>query len=68
MLVTGTVSNSPSSASRPRPMTDSMTYMGFEVKVGIDRLRAYSLCIIKSLEVNHYFKNGGSFWKMINPY
>ena len=22
----------------------------------------------KTLEVNHYFKNGGSFWKMINPY
>ena len=21
-----------------------------------------------SLEVNHHFKNGGSFWKMINPY
>ena len=21
-----------------------------------------------SLEVNHYFKHGGSFWKMINPY
>ena len=23
---------------------------------------------IVSLEVNHHFKNGGSFWKMINPY
>ena len=26
-------------------------------------------CVNKeSLEVNHYFKNGGFFWKMINPY
>ena len=23
---------------------------------------------VYSLEVNHHFKNGGSFWKMINPY
>ena len=21
-----------------------------------------------TLEVNHHLKNGGSFWKMINPY
>ena len=23
---------------------------------------------IYALEVNHHFKDGGSFWKMINPY
>ncbi len=23
---------------------------------------------IYTLEVNHHFKNGGSFWMMINPY
>ena len=23
---------------------------------------------VDTLEVNHHFKNGGSFWKMINPY
>ena len=24
-------------------------------------------CVVVALEVNHHFKNGGSFWKMINP-
>ena len=30
--------------------------------------RPLSWCWTTTLEVNHHFKHGGSFWKMTNPY